>query len=88
MIATAEDVGIFLRALLDGALFNEEEQEIYSSIYKYEHTGELPGYQSIARYHEDLDAVVIQFINTSGDNSWAKSESVYRRIIRILKRAN
>jgi len=88
MIATAKDVGIFLRALIDGSLLNEDEQTIYSSVYKYEHTGELPGYQSIARYHEDIDAVVIQFINTSGRNSWSKSESVYRRIVRILEKEN
>ncbi len=88
MVATAKDVGTFLRALIDGSLLNEEEQEIYSSVYEYEHTGELPGYQSIAGYHEDIDAVVIQFINTSGGNSWSKSESVYKRIIRILEREN
>jgi CubicO group peptidase (beta-lactamase class C family) len=44
MIATAEDVGIFLRALNDGSLFDEGEQEIYSSIYVYEHAGLVPGY--------------------------------------------
>lgn len=88
MIATAKDVGIFLRALIDGSLLNEDEQAIYSSVYQYEHTGELPGYQSIARYHKDIDAVVIQFTNTSGGDSWMKSESVYRRIIKILKNEN
>ncbi|MFC2089333.1 serine hydrolase domain-containing protein [Bacteroidota bacterium] len=88
MVATAQDVGLFLRALIDGTLLNEKEQEIYSSVYDYEHTGELPGYQSIARYHKDLDAVVILFINTSGGNSWSKAESVYRRIIRILEKEN
>lgn len=88
MVATAQDVGVFLRALIDGTLFNDEEQVIYSSVYNYEHTGELPGYQSIARYHKDIDAVVIQFINTSGGNSWSKAESVYRRIIRILEKEN
>jgi len=85
MVSSAQDVGVFLRALIDGSLLDDAEQKIYSSIYHYEHTGELPGYQSIARYHEDIDAVVIQFINTSGGNSWSKSESVYRRIIRIEK---
>jgi hypothetical protein len=30
----------------------------------------------------------VQFINTSGRNSWAKSESVYKRIVQILKRKN
>ena len=50
MIATAEDVVIFLRTLNDGSVFKEGEQDIYSSIYVYEHTGLIPGYQSIARY--------------------------------------
>ncbi len=86
MVATAEDVGIFLRALNDGSLFSEDEQAIYSSIYRYEHTGLLPGYQSIAQYYKELDAVVIQFVNTSGGSMWMKSEAVYRRVVRILKR--
>ena len=62
MIATAEDVGIFLRALNDGSLLNDNEQTIYSSIYEYGHTSWVPGYYSIARYHEDIDTVVIQFV--------------------------
>lgn len=86
MIATAEEVGIFLRALNDGSLLSEEEQAIYSSIYEYEHTGLWPGYSSIARYHKDIDAVVIQFVNTSGGNSWIISEIVYNRIVRILRK--
>jgi CubicO group peptidase (beta-lactamase class C family) len=86
MIATAEDVGIFLRALNDGSLLNEDEQKIYSSVYKYEHTGLLPGYQSIARYHKDIDTVVIQFVNTSGGDYWTISENIYKRIIKILRR--
>jgi CubicO group peptidase (beta-lactamase class C family) len=86
MVATAQDVGIFLRALNDGSLLNDNEQAIYSSIYAYEHTGLLPGYSSIARYHKDIDAVVIQFVNTSGGYSWNISEIVYKRIVKILKR--
>jgi len=85
MVATAQDVGIFLRALNDGSLLNKEEQAMYSSIYKYEHTGLLPGYQSIARYHKDIDAVVIQFVNTSGGNAWTTSEILYNNIIKILR---
>ncbi len=85
MIATAEDVGIFLRALNDGSLLSDDEQAIYSEIYQYEHTGLLPGYQSIAKYHKDIDAIVVQFVNTSGGDSWSKSERVYNRIIRILR---
>lgn len=86
MVATAQDVGIFLRALNDGSLLNKEEQAIYSAIYVYEHTGLLPGYQSIARYHKGIDTVVIQFVNTSGGNTWTISEIVYNRIIKILSR--
>jgi CubicO group peptidase (beta-lactamase class C family) len=87
MLATAEDVGIFVRALNDGSLFDEGEQEIYSSIYVYNHTGLIPGYQSIARYHKDIDAVVVQFTNTvdfEGYN-WSLSEVAYKRIVRIIR---
>lgn len=86
MVATAADVGIFLRALNDGSLLNDNEQAIYSSIYVYEHTGLLPGYSSIAKYHKDIDTVVIQFINTSGGYTWNLSEIVYNRIVNILRR--
>lgn len=88
MVATAEDVGIFLRALIDGTLLNVEEQIIYSSVYNYEHTGDLPGYRSIARYHVDIDAVVIQFVNTSAENFryWPKMNRTYNRIVGILER--
>mgnify|MGYP006296444089 CR=1 FL=1 len=88
MLATAEDVGIFLRALNDGSLFEKKEREIYSSIYEYDHTGLIPGYQSIARYHKNIDTVVIQFVNTTDFNgyTWNLSEIVYNRIVKIVKR--
>lgn len=87
MLATAEDVGIFLRALNDGSLLQKEEQEIYSSIYVYEHGGLIPGYQSLAKYHQDIDTVVIQFINTTDFNGydWNLSEIIYSRIVKILR---
>ena len=65
MIATAEDVGIFIRALNDSFVFNEGEQKIYSLVYVCKHTGLLIGYQSIAEYHKDMDTVVIQLNNTT-----------------------
>ncbi len=88
MLASAEDVGIFLRALNDGSLFDEGEQAIYSSIYVYEHSGWVPGYQSFAEYHEDIDAIVIQFNNTTDPKlyMWNLSEIVYSRIVKILRR--
>lgn len=84
MVATVQDVGIFLRALNDGSLLSKDEEAIYSSIYVYEHTGLLPGYSSIARYYKDIDTVVVMFVNTSGGNSWTTLEVVYNRIVKIL----
>lgn len=88
MLATAEDVGKFLRALNDGSVFDEGEEEIYSSIYVYEHTGLLVGYQSIAEYHKDIDTVVIQFNNTTNFNEydWNLAEIIYNRIVKIVNR--
>lgn len=88
MIATAEGVGKFLRALNDGSVFNEGEQEIYSSIYVYEHTGLLPGYQSIAKYHKDINTVVVQFNNTTNFDGydWNLAEIIYNRIVKIVRR--
>jgi CubicO group peptidase (beta-lactamase class C family) len=88
MLATAEDVGRFLRALNDGSVFKEGEQEIYSSIYEYEHGGLVPGYQSLAEYHKDIDAVVVQFINTTDFQGyeWNLSEIVINRIVKILRK--
>ena len=88
MMATAEDVGIFLRALTDGSLFTEEEQKIYSSIYEYEHGGWVPGYQSFAKYHPDLDAVLVQFYNTTDPKlyNWNLSEVINHRMVKILRK--
>lgn len=88
MLATAEDVGTFLRALNDGSLFESGEKEIYSSIYEYEHAGWVPGYQSFAKYHKDIDAVIIEFYNTTDPKlyNWNLSEIINNRIIQILKR--
>jgi hypothetical protein len=85
-IATAEDVGILLRALNDGSVFEEGEQEIYSSVYVYEHTGLLVGYQSIAEYHKDINTIVIQFNNTTNFDGydWNLAEIIYSRIVKIL----
>ncbi|MEM6361728.1 MAG: serine hydrolase domain-containing protein [Bacteroidota bacterium] len=88
MHATAEDVGIFLRALNDGSLFDKEEQEIYTSIYEYKHGGWVPGYQSFAEYYEDLDAVVIEFYSTTDPKlyNWNLSEIINGRIVKILRK--
>ncbi len=88
MLATAEDVGIFLKALNDGSVFATGEQEIYSSIYEYEHGGWVPGYQSFAKYDKDLDAVVVEFYSTTDPKlyNWNLSEIINNRIVKILER--
>lgn len=84
MISTLEDTGTFLRALVDGTLLSEREQAIYEEIYVLGHTGLLTGYSSHAFHHEHIDAVVVQFVNTSGGTSWGVTDALYDRIVRIL----
>lgn len=88
MHATAEDVGAFLRALNDGSVFDEGEQEIYASIYEYDHSGWVPGYQSFAKYHKDIDAVIIAFYSTTDPKlyNWNLSEIINKRIYKIVKK--
>ncbi|MDN3594252.1 serine hydrolase domain-containing protein [Zunongwangia endophytica] len=89
MVSTAEDVGKFIRALNDGSVFKDQkEKDIYSSIYRYNHTGLIPGYQTIAKYHDDIDAVVVQFTNTTNFDGyeWNLNEIVYNRIVKILRK--
>ena len=88
MLATAEDIGTFLRALNDGSLFGPGEQEIYGSIYKYEHSGWVPGYQSFAKYHKDIDAIVVAFYSTTDRKliNWNLSQIINNRILRIMKK--
>lgn len=89
MLATAENVGRFIRALNDGSVFvDQKEREIYTSLYRFGHTGLIPGYQTIAKYHPDMDRVVVQFTNTvdfEGYN-WSLSEIEYSRIVKILEK--
>ncbi len=90
MHATAEDVGIFLRALNDGSVFEKGEQEIYDSIYEYEHAGWVPGYQSFAKYHKDLDAIIVAFYSTTDPKLyyWNLSEIINNRIEKIIRNKN
>ncbi|MCH4891423.1 beta-lactamase family protein [Acidaminobacter sp. JC074] len=85
MLATAEDVGIFVRALNDGSLLTKDEQVIYDSLYEYGHKGWVLGYQSIAYYHSDIDAVVIQFVNTVSDETELTTQVIYDRIVKIIR---
>lgn len=86
MVATAADVGRFLRALNTGGLFTDKEQKIYSSIYEYEHTGWVPGYESFASYDPENDAVMVTFYSTTDRDLilWNLAEIVNGRFARIV----
>lgn len=84
-VSSARDVATFLRALNEGTFFTEEEQQIYASLYQYNHTGWVLGYQSIARYHAQEDMVVIQFVNTTGNDLVMFTKILYNRVIEILR---
>jgi CubicO group peptidase (beta-lactamase class C family) len=86
MVATAEDVGHFLRALNSGSLFTEKEAKIYESLYEFQHDGWVLGYWSRARYYQDIDTVVIQFVNTTGDDTLILSQIVHNRIVDIIRK--
>lgn len=90
MQASAEDVGTFLRALNDGSVFEPGEKELYASVYEYEHSGWVPGYQSFAKYYKEIDAVVVEFYSTTDPKlyNWNLSEIINNRIVKILKKQN
>ncbi|MCL7754858.1 serine hydrolase domain-containing protein [Polaribacter sp. Z022] len=89
MIATAQDVGVFLRALNDGTLLNKKEMETYKSIYEFNHGGLAAGYQCMAEYHKDIDAVVIQFMNTTDFEGfqWNLLQITHSRVVKMLEKA-
>jgi hypothetical protein len=86
MIATAEDVGVFMRALNNGTLLSDSEQAIYNSVYPSSHTGFLPGYQTIARYEPSTDTIVVLFGNKSDGAKWSDIEVLYDRLIKIIEK--
>ena len=82
MVSTIDDVGRFIRALNDGSLMTEEEQNFYR--YFYNHSGWVPGYQSIAGYHQSTDSVVVIFVNSTGGASESIIRSTYDSIVDSL----
>ncbi|GAB5557781.1 MAG: serine hydrolase domain-containing protein [Schleiferiaceae bacterium] len=86
MLATAEDVGVFVRALNDGSVFTAREKEIYASLYEYKHGGWVPGYQSFVEYYEDIDAVLVTFYSTTDKDLlyWNLSEILNSRMVGVV----
>lgn len=86
VVATAQDVAVFIRALNEGTIFTPEEDALYSQMYGREHTGWVLGHSSIARYEEEHDTVIIQFTNTTGNDIVLLTKIIYSRIVDIIKR--
>jgi CubicO group peptidase (beta-lactamase class C family) len=83
MISTVKDVAVFMRALNTGELLSAEERQLYP--YFFNHSGWVPGYQSIAQYYQDIDTVVIQFVNTTGSGSEDLASSTFADIAEFLR---
>lgn len=84
MISTVEDIAIFIRALNKGGLLTATEKSTYSNLYWFDHSGWLPGYQSIAQFDEQTNAVVVLFINTTGGDSETIASATNKSIIDLL----
>ncbi|MCW8107023.1 beta-lactamase family protein [Alteromonas ponticola] len=83
MVASAEDIAMFMGALNRGELLNEQEANLY--VYYHEHTGWLPGYQSIARYDALSDTVILVFTTNTGGESSSLSERAFNQIRNIVR---
>ena len=87
MVSSARDVGVFIRALATGTLLDSDAQQIYASLFDgYGHSGWLPGYQSMARYHPGSDAVLVQFVNSTGGRSEQIAQETYDGLVVWLSR--
>ncbi|NVJ61458.1 MAG: beta-lactamase family protein [Gammaproteobacteria bacterium] len=82
MISTSENIGVFIRELATGNLLSFEERSLYREVFSsFEHSGWLPGYQSIARYSPNLNTVIIQFMNSTGANTEALAQENYNKLL-------
>ncbi len=87
MVSTAEEVGIFLRALATGSLLTPDERQTYESLFTgFGHSGWLPGYQSNAQYFSDMDTVLVQFVNETGGSTEIVAQEVYDSLVDYLRR--
>lgn len=86
MISTVEETGVFVRALATDGLLNAAERSLYVGMFDFGHSGWLPGYQSQAYYHADIDTVVVQFVNNTGSGSEALAGEVYSSLLQYLRR--
>lgn len=86
MVSTAQEVGIFLRALATGTLLAPDERQVYQLLFgDFGHSGWLPGYQSNAQYFSDMDTVLVQFVNETGAGTETVAQEVYDSLVDYLR---
>ncbi|NMH59246.1 serine hydrolase domain-containing protein [Alteromonas ponticola] len=83
MVASVQDICVFMAALNRGTLLSEEEAKLYP--YYYEHTGWLPGYQSVARYDASSDTVIVIFTANTGGESSNVTERTFNLVRNIAR---
>jgi CubicO group peptidase (beta-lactamase class C family) len=86
MVSTAADVAAFLHALAGGRLLSPAEQATYNSVYWLQHSGWLPGYQTIANYEAIPGASVVLHLNNTGGSSEQVLSDTYEQVLSILRK--
>ncbi len=85
MISTVEETGIFLRGLATGSLLTPSQRALYRDLFgTVGHSGWLPGYQSITWYFDDIDTVLVQFVNNTGGSNEADAQAMFDAIVDAL----
>ncbi len=85
MVSSAPEVAVFLDALARGVLLNPQEQATYEEVYWLQHSGWLPGYQTIANYESNPDVVIVLHVNNTGSPSEAVISDTYDALLKILR---
>ena len=85
MVSTLRDVGVFTRSLATGQLLSDEERALYRGLYWFEHSGWVPGFQSRTAWVEDLDAVVVLFINNTGGGSEDVLSTTFDNLVLVTR---
>ena len=85
MVSTVADIGLFIRELNStNILFTPQQKQTYDSVYFNQHSGWIPGYQSMAQITSTNGTVVVLFVNKTGNDSKSIMNSTYNKIVNLL----
>lgn len=86
MVSTSADVARFIKALARGELLDAAAQATYEAVYWYQHSGWVPGYQTIAGYESFPGVTIVVQVNNTGGVSEAVIGDTYDDVLEILRR--